>query len=107
MSPAGTFAGLFFLILALYCGIDPFKQSAISGFPDFEAFPVDMPAWSQVPTERDAQNLLQKSEIKFLNQIQGPESMAFDPQGRGPYTGVSDGRVLFWNGQSWTDFAFT
>ncbi|KAB1226975.1 Adipocyte plasma membrane-associated protein [Morella rubra] len=107
MSPAGTFAGLFFLILALYCGIDPFKQSAISGFPDFEAFPVDMPAWSQVPTERDAQNLLQKSEIKFLNQIQGPESMAFDPQGRGPYTGVADGRVLFWNGQSWTDFAFT
>ncbi|KAF5470869.1 hypothetical protein F2P56_011357 [Juglans regia] len=107
MSPTGTFAGLVFLILAFYCGIDPLKHSAISEFPDFEAYAVEMPAWSQVPTERDTQNLLQKSEIKFLNQVQGPESIVFDPLGRGPYTGVADGRVLFWNGQSWTDFAYT
>lgn len=107
MSPAGVFTGLFFLILAFYCGTDPFKHSAISQFPDFEAYFVDMPPWSQVPTERDTQNLLQKSEIKFLNQVQGPESIAFDPLGRGPYTGVADGRVLFWDGQSWTDFAYT
>ncbi|KAG6619748.1 hypothetical protein I3843_13G110200 [Carya illinoinensis] len=107
MSPAGTFAGLFFLILAFYCGTDPFKHSAISQFPDFEAYAVDMPPWSQLPIERDTQNLLQKSEIKFLNQVQGPESIAFDPLGRGPYTGVADGRVLFWDGQSWTDFAHT
>ncbi|KAG2670628.1 hypothetical protein I3760_14G095000 [Carya illinoinensis] len=107
MSPTGTFAGLAFLILAFYCGIDPLKHSAISEFPDFEAYAVEMPAWSQVPTDRDTQNLLQKSEIKFLNQIQGPESIVFDPLGRGPYTGVADGRVLFWNGQSWTDFAYT
>ncbi|KAF5447363.1 hypothetical protein F2P56_032919 [Juglans regia] len=107
MSPFGTFAGLFFLILAFYCGTDPFKHSAISQFPDFEAYAVEMPPWSQVPTERDTQNLLQKSEIKFLNQVQGPESIAFDPLGRGPYTGVADGRVLFWDGQSWTDFAYT
>lgn len=66
-----------------------------------------MPAWSEVPAAKDEENLLQKSEIKFLNQVQGPESMAFDPQGRGPYTGVADGRVLFWNGQSWSDFAYT
>ncbi|GMP91752.1 hypothetical protein CsSME_00042301 [Camellia sinensis var. sinensis] len=56
---------------------------------------------------KDSENLLQKSEIKFLNQIQGPESMAFDPQGRGPYTGVADGRILFWNGDKWIDFAYT
>ncbi|KAJ7948112.1 putative Strictosidine synthase [Quillaja saponaria] len=98
---------LLFLLLALYCGLDPFKHSAISEFPDFETFEVEMPAWSQVPTEKDTENLLQKSEIKFLNQIQGPESIAFDPLGRGPYTGVADGRILFWNDHSWTDFAYT
>ncbi|PKI33951.1 protein STRICTOSIDINE SYNTHASE-LIKE 3-like [Punica granatum] len=106
MTPAGIFAGLF-LLAALYCGLDPLNKSAISGFPDFEAYRVDMPAWSDVPTEKDPENLLQKSEIKFLNQVQGPESMAFDPLGRGPYTGVADGRVMFWNGEAWTDFAYT
>jgi sugar lactone lactonase YvrE len=39
----------------------------------------------------------------------GPESLAFDPTGGGPYVGVSDGRILKWQGDSlgWTDFAFT
>ena len=107
MPRAGTFAQLIFLLLALYCAVDPFRHSAISNFPDFEAFAVDMPPWSEVPTQRDTQNLLQNSEIKFLNQVQGPESITFDPLGRGPYTGVADGRVVFWNGQSWEDFAYT
>lgn len=107
MSPFGVLAGLFFLLLALYCGTDPLRHSAISDFPDFESYRVDMPPWSQVPTEKDTQNLLQNSEIKFLNQVQGPESVAFDPLGRGPYAGVADGRVVFWNGQSWIDFAYT
>lgn len=106
MTGAGILAGLF-LLLAVYCSIDPFDHSAISEFPDFEAVKVEMPSWSQVPVDKDAENLLQKSEIKFLNQVQGPESMAFDPQGRGPYTGVADGRILFWNDRSWTDFAYT
>ncbi|KAE8692980.1 Protein STRICTOSIDINE SYNTHASE-LIKE 3 [Hibiscus syriacus] len=106
MTPMG-FLGLLFLLLALYCGIDPFKKSAISEFPDFEAHKVDLPPWELVPTDRDKDNLLQKSEIKFLNQVQGPESMTFDPLGRGPYTGVADGRVLFWDGQNWKDFAYT
>ncbi|KAF3323503.1 strictosidine synthase 3-like protein [Carex littledalei] len=42
-----------------------------------------------------------------MNQVQGPESVAFDPLGRGPYTGVADGRVLFWDGSAWKDFAYT
>ncbi|XP_042512192.1 protein STRICTOSIDINE SYNTHASE-LIKE 3-like [Macadamia integrifolia] len=106
MTPARIFGGLF-LLLALYCGIDPFKHSAISDFPDFEVHKVNMTPWSQLPKDKDPENLLQKSEIKFLNQVQGPESMAFDPLGRGPYTGVADGRIIFWNGESWTDFAYT
>ncbi|KAL5720715.1 cohesin loading factor Ssl3 [Ranunculus cassubicifolius] len=98
---------LLFLLLSLYCALDPFQHSAISKFRDFKAHPVDLPPWSDLPLVRDTQNLLQKSEIKFLNQIQGPESIAFDRFGRGPYTGVADGRILFWNGESWRDFAYT
>uniref|UniRef100_K7M2Y1 Strictosidine synthase conserved region domain-containing protein n=1 Tax=Glycine max TaxID=3847 RepID=K7M2Y1_SOYBN len=89
-----------FLLLALYCALDPFGHSPIAGFPHFEVHKIDMPAWSEVPTDRDKDNSLQKSEVLIVNQVQGPESIAFDPLGRGPYTGVADGRILFWNGQS-------
>ncbi|PIA59740.1 hypothetical protein AQUCO_00400559v1 [Aquilegia coerulea] len=99
--------GIVILLISFYCGVDPLKHSAISDFPDFETVKVEMSPWSEIPVEKDTENLLQNSEIKFLNQIQGPESMAFDPLGRGPYTGVADGRVLFWNGESWIDFAYT
>uniref|UniRef100_A0A803P4L1 PPM-type phosphatase domain-containing protein n=1 Tax=Cannabis sativa TaxID=3483 RepID=A0A803P4L1_CANSA len=37
----------------------------------------------------------------------GPKSVTFYSLGHGPYTGVTDGRILFWNGHSWTDFAYT
>ncbi|XP_057962174.1 protein STRICTOSIDINE SYNTHASE-LIKE 10-like [Malania oleifera] len=39
----------------------------------------------------------------------GPESVAFDCAGEGPYTGVSDGRILKWEPSraAWADFAFT
>ncbi|OIW15708.1 hypothetical protein TanjilG_04243 [Lupinus angustifolius] len=98
---------IIFLLLALYCALDPFNHSPIAGFPHYEVHKVDSPPWSQVPIHRDKHNLLQQSELMFVNQVQGPESIAFDPLGRGPYTGVADGRVLFWNGLSWTDFAYT
>ncbi|KAJ1289492.1 hypothetical protein BS78_02G168200 [Paspalum vaginatum] len=37
----------------------------------------------------------------------GPESLAFDHRGDGPYTGVSNGRVLRWRGaqRGWADFS--
>lgn len=106
MKPAGVFAGIF-LLVAVYCAVDPFKHGAFSEFPGFEVHKVVMPAWSELPLEKDTLNLLQKSEIKFRDVLHGPESIAFDPQGRGPYTGVADGRVVMWNGQKWVDFAYT
>lgn len=106
MTPARAFAG-FFILLAVYCAVDPFRHSALCEFPDFESVRIEMPPWSSLPLERDRDDLLQKSEIRFLNQVQGPESIAFDPKGRGPYTGVADGRVIFWDGDNWTDFAYT
>ncbi|CAM0878136.1 unnamed protein product [Alopecurus aequalis] len=40
--------------------------------------------------------------------VRGPESVAFDGQGQGPYSGVSDGRVLKWNGDKlgWTTYTY-
>lgn len=39
--------------------------------------------------------------------VMGPESLAFDADGGGPYTGVSDGRILKWEAEKlmWIDFA--
>ncbi|KAL2932565.1 Protein STRICTOSIDINE SYNTHASE-LIKE 10 [Bienertia sinuspersici] len=37
----------------------------------------------------------------------GPESTTFDCDDGGPYVGVSDGRILKWDGSRWTVFAIT
>lgn len=39
----------------------------------------------------------------------GPESFAFDALGEGPYTGVSDGRIIKWHQDQrrWLHFALT
>ncbi|XP_055824958.1 protein STRICTOSIDINE SYNTHASE-LIKE 10-like [Solanum dulcamara] len=59
-----------------------------------------------------SQNVLSKSKIIHLNGAIGPESVAFDPNGEGPYIGVGDGRILklqlgSQNRLSWIDFAVT
>ena len=45
--------------------------------------------------------------LPLPNGVTGAESLAFDARGQGPYTGVSDGRVLKWGGSAvgWTTFA--
>ncbi|KAL3533584.1 hypothetical protein ACH5RR_007105 [Cinchona calisaya] len=44
----------------------------------------------------------------ILNAV-GPETLAFDRNGGGPYTGVSDGRIIKWqaNESRWINFAVT
>ncbi|CAL4967324.1 unnamed protein product [Urochloa decumbens] len=39
--------------------------------------------------------------------LRGPESVAFDGNDEGPYSGVSDGRILKWNGHGWSTYAFS
>lgn len=48
-------------------------------------------------------------EIISLDGAVGPESIAFDSLGGGPYTGVSDGRILKWNEKDnrWIEYAST
>ncbi|XP_020596362.1 protein STRICTOSIDINE SYNTHASE-LIKE 3-like [Phalaenopsis equestris] len=108
MSPATiTFAALI-VMAAIYCGTNPFNHGAMAGFPGFETYKVELPPATAVPADAvDSDDRLTAAEVRFMNQVQGPESIAFDPTGGGPYTGVADGRVLFWDGERWRDFAFT
>ncbi|KAJ0976167.1 hypothetical protein J5N97_018132 [Dioscorea zingiberensis] len=48
-----------------------------------------------------------KLQVLPIAGASGPESFAFDGNGEGPYTGVSDGRIFKWSSQlnQWTDFA--
>ncbi|KAF2312782.1 hypothetical protein GH714_040027 [Hevea brasiliensis] len=53
---------------------------------------------------------LSDAEMKSYSQLDlpgviGPESIAFDCNGKGPYVGVSDGRILKWQGpdQGWAE----
>uniref|UniRef100_A0A7N0TSY0 Strictosidine synthase conserved region domain-containing protein n=1 Tax=Kalanchoe fedtschenkoi TaxID=63787 RepID=A0A7N0TSY0_KALFE len=59
-----------------------------------------------IPHSRDH---LQAAALLQLAGAFGPESIAFDPAGNGPYTGVADGRILKWtpDAAAWTDFAVT
>lgn len=57
-------------------------------------------------------NEVQKQNFEVIPIVDavGPESFAFQPiTGEGPYTGVSDGRIIKWNQQQrrWTNFAVT
>ena len=56
----------------------------------------------------DVINLRNYHQIE-LAKVVGPESIAFDCHGQGPYVGVSDGTILKWQGPSlgWIEFAFT
>ncbi|KAL5727899.1 hypothetical protein ACHQM5_001043 [Ranunculus cassubicifolius] len=48
-------------------------------------------------------------QIKLPPGMTGPESVAFDCKGKGPYTGVSDGRIFKYEGRKrgWRVFGFT
>ncbi len=97
-------------VMAWYLATDPFKISISSNFPEFKPQTMPTPPYDPVRNfTRDNQNRLQQAEVKWKDEFVGPESIAFDLQGRGPYTGVSDGRVIRWDGPElgWTTFATT
>ncbi|XP_020685247.1 protein STRICTOSIDINE SYNTHASE-LIKE 10-like isoform X1 [Dendrobium catenatum] len=59
----------------------------------------------QSPAENGEESRLKEA---FINGgAVGPESLAFDKDGEGPYTGVSDGRILKWQGDDigWIEFS--
>ncbi|XP_043690595.1 protein STRICTOSIDINE SYNTHASE-LIKE 10-like [Telopea speciosissima] len=58
-----------------------------------------------------AHDKLKDAEVISLSGVGafGGESIVFDPNGEGPYTGVADGRILKWQGddKGWIEFAVT
>ncbi|XVF85687.1 hypothetical protein PTKIN_Ptkin17bG0136300 [Pterospermum kingtungense] len=63
----------------------------------------------QLPDDRHLGGIIfqDKDDQIELSQVTGPESIAFDCQKEGPYVGVSDGRILKWQGPNlgWKEFA--
>ncbi|PON45413.1 Strictosidine synthase [Trema orientale] len=59
-----------------------------------------------IPGSRDD---LHAAQLVKVTAAVGPESLAFDPSGGGPYAGVADGRILRWQGHGlgWSEFAVT
>jgi hypothetical protein len=106
-SPGVVAAALVVAALAAFCGTDPLRWGSMVDFPDFEAHPVDLPGADEMPRHADAAERLRGAEVRFRGDVQGPESVAFDRRGRGPYTGIADGRVVFWDGARWATFATT
>ncbi|WOH06375.1 hypothetical protein DCAR_0625801 [Daucus carota subsp. sativus] len=61
-------------------------------------------------TVKDKSTESHQFEVMPIVSAAGPESFAFDPfTGEGPYTGVSDGRIIKWNQslRRWTNFSVT
>ncbi|MQM07320.1 hypothetical protein Taro_040162 [Colocasia esculenta] len=56
---------------------------------------------------RDHRSRLRMGRREFAGDVDGPESLEFDLEGRGPYTGLADGRVVRWMGEGagWETFA--
>ncbi|CBI28988.3 Protein strictosidine synthase-like 10 [Vitis vinifera] len=52
---------------------------------------------------------LKYNTLELPSGVSGPESIAFDCNGDGPYTGISDGKILKWQGSKhgWKEFAIT
>lgn len=107
MTPLSLIALVLVAGLAWFLATDPMKVALGRGVESFNPEFVELTPMKVIP--RDTENKLQNAVIKWQGQFFGPESLAFDAQGRGPYTGVSDGRILRYDGPElgWTTFAYT
>eukprot|EP00897_Mesotaenium_endlicherianum_P010289 jgi/Mesen1/9289/ME000060S08726 len=99
------------LVIAVALGAilvaDPYKLSPIADV-NFTPHPITVPV---VPHISDKSNSLNSSaaELLYVGEIFGPESLAFDSEGR-LYTGLGDGRIVRRDPGSsgaWETFAWT
>nr|XP_009384587.1 PREDICTED: protein STRICTOSIDINE SYNTHASE-LIKE 13 [Musa acuminata subsp. malaccensis] len=98
-------------LLALAFGLvfmDPFHLGPLGGH-DYRPVKHNIAPYDQVMQRwpRDCRSRLRFGKLEFVDEVFGPESLEFDPQGRGPYAGLADGRVVRWMGESirWKTFA--
>eukprot|EP00243_Klebsormidium_subtile_P004728 TRINITY_DN18884_c0_g1_i1.p1 TRINITY_DN18884_c0_g1~~TRINITY_DN18884_c0_g1_i1.p1 ORF type:complete len:422 (+),score=95.29 TRINITY_DN18884_c0_g1_i1:63-1268(+) len=87
---------------------DPLKLSPITD-TDFNPAIVRLEPLRYDVASLDRGNRLSFSERLLEGKLRGPESMAFDAQGKGPYTGINDGTIIKVSDdrQSFETFAWT
>lgn len=99
-----------FIVLAFgFFMMDPFKIGPLGGIEfkpvkhgNIAPYKEVMGSWP-----RDNRSRLGDGKLQFVDEVFGPESLEFDSLGRGPYTGLADGRVVRWMGEDigWETFA--
>ncbi|XP_021774916.1 protein STRICTOSIDINE SYNTHASE-LIKE 13-like [Chenopodium quinoa] len=102
----------YLLVLVVVLGfiiMDPFELGPLGGY-EFKPIKNQIAPYNEVMKNwpRDNQSRLgQHGKLEFVDQVFGPESLEFDKLGRGPYTGLADGRVVRWMGEKigWETFA--
>ncbi|EFJ07638.1 hypothetical protein SELMODRAFT_448383 [Selaginella moellendorffii] len=91
---------------AILCAILPGPLGGLKYYPvKHQIAPLKsiLPKW---PSRNDS--LLQFASIEFQDRLFGPESIEFNPQGNGPYTGLGDGRIVRWMpDRGWETFALS
>ncbi|KAM3314344.1 hypothetical protein ACQJBY_033276 [Aegilops geniculata] len=100
---------LFIAALALALVLmDPFHLGPLAGI-DYRPVKHELAPYREVMQRwpRDNGSRLRLGRLEFVNEVFGPESIEFDRQGRGPYAGLADGRVVRWMGDKagWETFA--
>ncbi|CAM6007175.1 unnamed protein product [Sphagnum balticum] len=101
---------LLITIVAWYLGTDPLHLSIARGIKDFKPqYLAPAPFDVLANLCRDNESKLHKKSQIWKVPFLGPESFVFDSQGRGPYTSVSDGRIVRYDGPElgWSTFAYT
>lgn len=93
----------------IFIAIDPFHMSPIGG-REFKPVKHVVAPYTQVMENWPRDNLSRLGhlgKLEFVDQVFGPESLEFDSLGRGPYTGLADGRVVRWMGEAigWETFS--
>ncbi|XP_045799910.1 protein STRICTOSIDINE SYNTHASE-LIKE 13-like [Trifolium pratense] len=97
-----------FLVLS-FLVMDPFHLGPVSGH-NFRPVKHNIAPYKQVMKNWPRDNMSRlgmHGKLEFENEVFGPESLEFDNMGRGPYTGLADGRVVRWMGEElgWETFA--
>ena len=100
---------LFFAALALALVVtDPFHLGPLAEV-DYRPVKHELAPYREVMERwpRDNGSRLRLGRLEFVDEVFGPESNEFDRQGRGPYAGLADGRVVRWMGEKtgWQTFA--
>ncbi|KAL5543183.1 hypothetical protein UlMin_010893 [Ulmus minor] len=89
--------------------MDPFKMGPIGGREFRPVEQNNIAPYKQVMENwpRDNQSRLGLGKLEFRDEVFGPESLEFDHLGRGPYSGLADGRIVRWMGkdEGWETFA--